>query len=71
MTLYLFYIRKVFLEGTPKSSTAFFTVHVRQLMKIEDRGRDVDCRGETEHFSSKTPDSQLGFCKKNKKLKIS
>jgi hypothetical protein len=26
VTLYLFYIRKVFLEGTPKSLTAFFTV---------------------------------------------
>ncbi len=27
LLLYLFYIRKVFLEGTSKSSTAFFTVY--------------------------------------------
>ncbi len=29
MLLYLFYIRKVFLEGTSKSSKAFFTVQER------------------------------------------
>jgi hypothetical protein len=33
VTLYLFYIRKVFLGGTPKSSTAFFTVHAHPKQK--------------------------------------
>jgi hypothetical protein len=33
VTLYLFYIRKVFLEGTPKSLTAFFTVYQWQIEK--------------------------------------
>ncbi len=32
LLLYLFYIRKVFLEGTSKSSTAFFTVYVPQYI---------------------------------------
>ncbi len=39
MILYLFYIRKVFLEGTSKSSTAFFTVyHLRHSSKQTDSG---------------------------------
>ncbi len=32
MTLYLFYIRKVFFEGTPESSTAFFTVYLEKVI---------------------------------------
>jgi hypothetical protein len=41
LILYLFYIRKVFFEGTSKSLTAFFTVRARTRQAAGEHGLSV------------------------------